>query len=261
MRSLLISLPPAVIALLLLVFFCAVCFAARGLLLRRCGEKTRDELADQARDALTGVAATFAFFVGFAISVSWGAVSAAQSAVEQQAAAIQQMAWELRNIPEAPAAELLLGKLQSYATTAAEQDVAFLARGVTTGLPSTVALEDFETALQGYLAGKSDQPGTDALRSAASKVVSSASTVAAVASRALPHPLIILLFVVAILVSAVMGVSTVTYGRPSLIFVWVWCLIPALSLTVVLALAYPFALRTGLTTAPMRMAAQELNGG
>lgn len=251
-------MPPVLIALILLVCFCAVCFAARGLLLKRCGEKTRAELADQARDALTGVAATFAFFVGFAISISWGAVSAGQSAVEQQAAAVQQMAWELRNIAEPSESAALLDQLRAYTTTAADQDKDFLARGVTVGLPSAVPLEEFETALQTYLVDKPGRAGTDNLLSASAKLVLSASTVSAVASRVTPQPLIILLFIVAVLVSAVMGVSTVTYGRPSLVFVWVWCLIPALSLTVVLALAYPFALRTGLTTAPMGVVAQEL---
>lgn len=258
MRNLLISLPPVVVGAVLLVFFCAVCFAARGLLLKRCSPKTREELADQAQDALTGVAATFAFFVGFAISISWGAVSAGQNAVEQQAAAIQQMAWELRNIPDQAQSSALLGKLRSYATTAADQDDTFLARGVTVGLPSAAPLEEFETALQVYLADKPGLAGSDSLLTAASKLVSSSATVSAVASRVLPKPLISLLFIVAVLVSVVMGVSTVTYGRPSLVFVWVWCLIPALSLTVVLALAYPFALRTGLTTAPMRVIAQQL---
>lgn len=256
MRSLLISLPPVAIAAVLLVFFCAVCFAARGLLLKRCGEQTRNELAEQAGDSLTGVAATFAFFVGFAISISWGAVSAGQNAVEQQAAAIQGMAWEVRNIPDASTSAALLDKLQSYATAAAEQDGGFLARGITVGLPSAAALEEFEAALQAYNSGRPASTGTDNLLSAASNLVTSASTVSAVASRKTPQPLIALLFVVAILVSVVMGVSTVHYGRPSLIFVWVWCLIPALSLTVVLALAYPFALRSGLTTAPLHAVAQ-----
>lgn len=254
------SLPPVAVAVVLLVFFCAVCFASRGLLQKLCGTTTREELAEQARDAVTGVAATFAFLVGFAISIGWGAVSAAQGAVEQQSAAIQQMAWELRNIPDAPQSAALMDKLTSYASATASQDDPFLARGATTGLPSAAALETFETALQGYAAGNPDRTGTEALLAAASKLVSSSATVAAVASRELPQPLIALLFIVAVLVSVVMGVSTVTYGRPSLVFVWVWCLIPALSLTVVLALAQPFALRTGLTTAPLRAIAQQLGG-
>jgi len=257
-RSLLISLPPVVVATVLLVFFCTVSFAARGLVLRRCGEETRDELAEQAQGALTGMAATFALFIGFAISIGWGAVSEAQRDVERHASAIQQMTWELRNIPDASASAALTEKLAAYASMAAHQDVPFLARGVTIGLPSSPALDDFETALNDYVAGQPDRVGADGLHSAMSQLVSSASTVSAVASRTLPPPLVALLFVVAVLVSVVMGMSTVTYGRPSLVFVWVSCLIPALSIAVVLALAYPFALRTGLTTAPLRVVAEHL---
>ena len=39
------ALPTAAIAAVLLMLFCAVCFAARGLLLKCCSEKVRDELA------------------------------------------------------------------------------------------------------------------------------------------------------------------------------------------------------------------------
>lgn len=257
-RSILISLPPVAIAGMLLVFFCVVSFFARGLVLRRCGTGTREELAEQAQGALTGMAATFALFVGFAISISWGAVSEAQRDVEQHAAAIQQMTWELRNIPDAADSSALTTKLANYASAAAYQDVPYFARGVTIGLPSASALDEFETALHSYVAGHPDRASAHTLHSAMSELVASASTVSAVASRTLPGPLVSLLFIVAVLVSVVMGISTVSYGRPSLIFVWVSCLIPALSIAVVLALAYPFALRTGLTTAPLRVVAQHL---
>lgn len=258
MRSILISLPPVAIAGMLLVFFCVVSFFARGLVLRRCGVETREELADQAQGALTGMAATFALFIGFAISISWGAVSEAQRAVEQNSAAIQQMNWELENLPDGPQTAALTNKLAAYASAAAYRDVPFLAQGITVGLPSTAPLNELETALKSYVRAQPDRTGTDNLHSAMSKLVSSAAAVSAVATRTLPGPLMSLLFIVAVLVSVVMGISTVTYGRLSLVFVWVSCLIPALSIAVVVALAYPFALRTGLTTAPLRVVAEYL---
>jgi hypothetical protein len=195
--------------------------------------------------------------------VAIAAVSEAQRDVEQHAAAIQQMTWELRNIPDASAAADLTAKLAAYASTAAYADTPFLARGVTVGLPSSPQLDDFETALNDYVAGhrgrtEVDSLESDNLDSAMSQLVTSASTVSAVANRTLPAPLMSLLFIVAMLVSVVMGISTVTYGRPSVVFVWVSCLIPALSIAVVVALAYPFALRTGLTTAPLRVVAEYL---
>lgn len=258
MRTFLIALPSQVIILSLLVTFGLVCFAARALVMRRCDEETREELADQAKSLLTGLAATFAFFIGFAISISWGAVSAAQSAVEQEATAVIQMDWELRNMPDAGESGVLRNKLRTFVEAAANQDTGFLAHGVTIGLPSAVPLEEFETAVRAYTDKRPESRESTRLASAASNLVSSSASVASVGNRALPQALMALLLLVAILVSAAMGISTVTYGRRSMVFVAVWCLVPALSLTVVLALAYPFALRSGLTVAPLRAVAQHL---
>jgi hypothetical protein len=99
-RDLIISLPVGIIALLLFGGFAVVSFGARELVRRRCSDEDRQELAEQAQNVLTGVAATFAFFVGFAITVTWGAVTAAQGAVEQQATAVRQMARQVDNIAD-----------------------------------------------------------------------------------------------------------------------------------------------------------------
>lgn len=257
-RNFIIALPAQVVVLTLLLFFMAVCFAARRIVLRRCDEETREELADQAKGLLTGLAATFAFFIGFAISISWGAVSAAQSAVEQQTSAIQQASWEIRNMPNTTESAILMDKLRTYVSAAADLDAGFLARGVSIGLPSAVPLDDLETALRTYTDKRPDSREASRLSAVSSSLVSSSASVAAVANRALPQALIALLMLVAILVSASMGISTVTYGRRSMVFVGVWCLVPALSLTVVLALAYPFALRSGLTLAPLKALAEHM---
>jgi hypothetical protein len=259
MRELIIALPPVAIAAVLFVVFAAVSALTRRVVRRRFGEEVREELADQANNLLTGVSATFAFFIGFAISICWGAVTAGQSAVEQHASAIHQMAFELRNIPDAPASAALMDKLKAYARTAADQDDDFLARGDTTALPSAAKLEDFEDAVNAYAYGPgSAVKGTPNLLTTASSMVSSSASVSAVANRALPRPLAALLFIVAVLVTVIMGLTTVTSGRANMIFVYVWCVIPALSLTVVLALAFPFALRSGMTVAPLRAVAGHL---
>jgi tetrahydromethanopterin S-methyltransferase subunit E len=69
MRELIIALPPVAIAAVLFVVFAAVSALTRRVVRRRFGEEVREELADQANNLLTGVSATFAFFIGFAISV------------------------------------------------------------------------------------------------------------------------------------------------------------------------------------------------
>jgi len=261
MRDLIISLPPLVIAAVLFAVFLAVSFGARRLVLRRSAEDVREELSDQASKLLTGISATFAFFVGFAISMSWGAVTAGQSAVEQQAAAIHQMAWEIRNIPDGAASARLMEKLTTYAATVAGQDGDLLARGDTTNLPSAPALEGFEDSLTAYVYGPgSGVKGAPNLLTTASNLVSSSAAVSAVANRSLPLPLAALLLIVALVVTVIVGITTVTSGRASTIFIYIWCLIPALSLTVVLALAFPFAVRSGLTTAPLRAVAESLAG-
>lgn len=257
MRTLIISLPLGVVVFVLWAFFCAVGIAARSIVQRRCGDEAQEDLAEQANNLMTGVAATFAFLIGFAISMSWGAVTAGQSAVERQSTAIQEAAWHLRNIPDPAASAALTDRLRAYAHTAAHDDPTFLARGQTTDLPSTPALEAFDDAVQSYVtspAGKSDTT----LTSSVSALASSSAAVAAVGSRSLPRPLGALLVVVGVVVTTMVGISTIARGRRTTVFIYVWCLIPAVSLGVVAALAFPFALRTGMPFASVRAVASQL---
>lgn len=256
-REVIVALPLWAIAIALLIFFWLVTIAAREFVLRRRDVGARELLADQANSLLTGVAATFAFFVGFAISVSWGAVTAGQVAVEQQAVAVRQMAWQLNNIADRAESAALMDKLRTYATTVAEQDDNLLVRGKTVDMPSAAPLDAFENALYAHVnSPKAADWQVSTLVSSASNLSSAAAGVAAVASRSLPRPLAALLVIVGVLTSILMGITTVIYSRPSLIFVW--CLIPAISITTVLALAYPFALRSGANLEPMRAVVQYL---
>ncbi len=242
----------------MLGFFCAVSYATRALMLRFFGDDDREDLADQAKGLLTGVAATFAFFVGFAINISWGAITAGQIAVEQQAAAVQQTAWELDNVTDRTQSAALMDKLRAYATTAVGADIDFLRRGNTTDLPSAVPLNVFEDAVRAYAYGpQAAGQQVTGLVSAATSIRTSAASVAAVANRGLPVPMVVLVFVVGVLSTIVLGITAVSYSRPSLTYIW--CLIPAMSMTVVAALAYPFALRTGANLAALQAVAAALS--
>ena len=250
-------MPLWLILAVLLVFFCVVILVSRRLVLRRCSDDTREDLVEQAKNLLTGLAATFAFFVGFAITVTWGAVATGQAAVEQQAASIQQMAWRLNNIGNQAESTALMDKLRTYATTAATADDPFLIRGDTTNLPSAVPLDRFEDALHVYAFGPGAAPQeVNSLVTAAATVGTNAATVAAVAKRTLPGVLAILLVVSGVLVALVMGIMTATSSRP--ILMYVWALVPALSITVVIALAFPFAHRIGVNLAPLQAVAENL---
>ena len=257
MRQIIVAMPLWAIAAVLTLFFWGVTLAAREFVLRRRDAEAREVLADQASNLLTGVAATFAFFVGFAISISWGAVTASQVAVEQQATAVRQMAWELNNIRDPAQSAALTEKLRTYAVTAAQEDARLLVKGVTAQLPSAAPLDAFENALQAYAYRPTTPERQIApLTAAASTLSSSAAGVEVVASRALPRPLLGLLVIVGVLTSILMGITTVVYRKPSLIFVW--CVIPAVSITTVMALAYPFAMRSGMTLAPIQTIAEQL---
>ncbi len=259
MRDLIIALPLWAIMLVLLAVFTAVSFAAREFVRRRCSADDRDDLADQAKNLITGVAATFGFFIGFAITVTWGGVSAAQTAVEQQAAAVTQMSRELGNISDRAQSAALTGQLRSYAEVAATEDDDFLRSGRSSELPSTAPLDRFEDALYAYAYGPQaparEVPG---LVAAASALETSAAGVSAVANRSLPAPLGALLLFIGALASIVMGITTVAYRRPVLISVW--CLIPAVSITVVLGLAFPFAVRGGFPLASLQAVLPGLAG-
>jgi len=251
------AVPIWLILAVLLVFFCVVIVASRRQVLRRCSDDTCEDLVEQAKNLLTGLAATFAFFVGFAITVTWGAVATGQAAVEQQAASIQQMAWRLNNIANKAESTALMDKLRTYATTAATADDPFLIRGDTTNLPSAIPLDRFEDALHTYAFGPGAAPQeVNSLVTAAATVGTNAATVAAVAKRTLPGVLAILLVVSGVLVALVMGIMTATSSRP--ILMYVWALVPALSITVVIALAFPFAHRIGVNLAPLQAVAENL---
>ena len=256
-RALIMAMPLWAIAALLFVFFSAASLGARHVVRRRSDAQACEEASEQAKSLLTGMTATFAFFVGFAINVTWGAVTAAQVAVEQQAAALHQMAWEISNITDRAESAALMDKLKIYAVAAAHDDGDHLAKGDAANLPSAGPFDGFEKALHAYVSGPKAQAWqVSALVSGASGLTSTSAGVAAVANRFVPRPLAILVMIVGVLASIVMGLTTVVDRRATLIYVW--CVIPALSLTVVLALAYPFALRSGANLAPLRVVAEQI---
>lgn len=254
MRDLLLAVPSGAIAVALFVFFGAVALCARWVGRRWVSADGRAGLAEEAGRLLTGLAATFAFFVGFAITVTWGAVSAGQSAVEQHASALKQMSWSINSIPDRAESTALMENLRDYATAAAQDDAAHFLRGDTTNLPSAARLDRFEDALHTYAYGPTARgPEVSSLVREAASVSGTSAELSAVAQRNLPGRLAALLLVTGVLVAGVMGLTTVDAQYPVLMFVW--CLIPALSITVVVTLAFPFA---GVDMAPLVSVAQQL---
>lgn len=257
MEHLLITAPVQAIAFTLFVFFCAIAVAARLLVLWRASTEGGKELAEEAVHLLTGLAATFAFFVGFAINVTWSGVSAGQAAVEQHAAALKQMSWSINAMQDRAESALLTEKLHAYAMAVANDDRADLASGDASDLPSDAALERFSEAVHAYAFKHSTAgPEVSSLLREAAAVSGTSAQVSAVAQRNPPRILVALLMVSGAIVAGVMGITTVASRFPALLVVW--CLIPALSITVVIALIYPFARPIGVDLAPINTVAQQL---
>ena len=260
MRNLFISQPLWLIAVALFAFFAALTIFARAVVTKRCSEQSREEIARDAARMLTGLAATFAFFTGLSITITWGAVAAGQAAVDQQASAIQQMNWRIDNMSDRTEAALLAAKLKPYATAAAYGDQEALARGDTRHLASSIPLDRFEDALHSYAYGsKVPRAQITGLVTAGTNLAATSASVSAVAHRTLPELVAVLLLVTGVLVAGVMGISMINSRYSSLMFIW--CVVPALSITVVIALEFPFAGGIGVNLEPLQSVAQQLAGG
>lgn len=239
---------------LMFLYFLAISLGCRTLVVKRCEEDRRKELSDHAGALITGVAASFAFFVGFAITMSWGAVSAGQAAVESQAARAQQVLWVLNNISDETAATKMTDELHTYLVTAAEKDGPYLATGNTMNPPSGVHLDTLQSSIHAYAFGPdSADPEVTPLVSAAADLNASAASVTAVAQRSLPPIMVLLLFISASILSAITGISTAVTRRP--VFLPVWCLIPALAIAVI-----PGPGGIGIDLTPLMVVAERITG-
>lgn len=224
--------------LVLFVVLSAAAMLAR-IFVGRLSESTRDEVESQASSMISGFAAAFAFFTGVAITMTWGALSSAQSAVEDLTAKSQQVGWAIGNLGNEAAADQLQGKLTDYLQAVIGQDAPALAAGTTGNMPSAEAMDKLQDAIHTY----SYAPGTPASESGAlvssiQALGTSNSTLAAVAERSMPVLMGVLLMVVATLLSITLGLSSASVKRPFLTILW--CFVIALSISLVFALDHPF---------------------
>lgn len=254
LRATLVSIPAWALVPALFLFFFAVSLSARALVRGRADGERRDEIAEEATRSLTGIAASFAFFVGFAITMSWGAVSAGQSAIEEQATRAQQLVWIIGNVSDDRASAAMLSELRTYLVTASERDQPALERGDVRDLPSSPSLDSLQEAIHAYAFGPgTSDPEAASLAEAAANLGASVASVAAVAQRSLPPLMGILLLVVATLLATVSGMSSARAHRPLLLPVW--CLLPALAISVI-----PGPGGIGIDLSPLLLVADRIAG-
>lgn len=249
--------PTGLVVLTLALFFCLVTFGTRFLVRKRADSERQKELVTlaEAMNGPTGVA--MAFLIGFSVTISWGTISAAQSAVEGVAASAQEIAWLTENLRDRSRADAIVQDLKAYLETMSGQDQARLADGDLGELPSFTYLD----SLEGQVRSLAAQPSTkdpEAARAltAASALAQQQADLVSIARRQVPTSMLWLLLVTGTLSSMVMGIVATKVQRPYLLVGW--ALVSAIGLSVVLSLYNPFAGGVSVDMQPLDDAAQRI---
>lgn len=255
MRQVLDATPAWVMILVCFIIFAAVCTLSRWLVRRHTTDERREEIADYAGSLISGLAATFAFLVGFAITMTWGAMNAGQDAIDSLAASSQQLSWSSSNIADKAGAAEVNADLTAYLNAFVAGDAEALASGNVPPLPSAEKFDKLQDGVHSvaYRGGDS-VPEASGLVTAAAALTAAQSKVTAVAQRALPPLLLVLILLSGALLAIGMGTAAATVERPTLMYGWAF--VAALSLTMVLLLDYPFGGDISVNLAPVAQVAQ-----
>ena len=234
--------------------FSAICrYGLRGV----ASPERRDQVEDHASKLLSVFGATFAFLIGFAITITWSAVGAGQDAVDSQASSAQQLSWATSEIQDKAGADEVNGNLRKYLNTVVNNDGQALAAGKFNALPSAEAFDTLQNSVHrvAYGRGNSD-PEASGMVSAAASLTAAQSKVTAVAQRSLPPILIVLIVLSGTLLATAVGLSALTVKPPYLMYAW--ALLAAVSVAVVLMLDFPFSGGITVNLEPLSVAASSI---
>ena len=249
--------PTILIVVVFAMYFSTVTFTTRYLVRRLANRERQAELVTlaEAMNGPTGVA--MAFLIGFSVTITWGTISTAQSAVEKVAASTQEVAWLTENLSDRDKADAIVQTLKQYLATIAAQDQARLAERDLGEMPSFVYLDKLEEQVREVAADPSVQdPEASRTLSAASAVAQSQADLVSIARRQLPTSMLWLLLVAGTLSSMVMGIVATKVERPFLLVGW--ALVSAIGISVVLSLYNPFAGDVAVDLQPLEDAAQRI---
>ena len=248
------GLPPWVVIVIGFVFFAAISAGCRFALSRVASPERSAQLEEYAGKLLGVFGATFAFLIGFSITITWSAVSAGQDAVDLQAASAQQLSWATSAIPDQAGATEVNDNLRKYLDTFVNKDGPALADGIFSALPSAEALDTLQNSVYRVASEQRNaDPVASGMVSAAASLTAAQSTVTAVAQRSLPTILVALILLSGILLAATVGMSALTVERPFLMYAWAF--MAAVSLAVVLMIDFPFGSGIGVNLGPLDVAA------
>lgn len=259
LRTLSTDLPAWLEFLIWFLVFTGVAFGCRWLVMRMTSDERRRELAEHAHKLIGALAATFAFLVGFAITITWSSVSEGQQAVENQAAYAQQLAWSLKAMGDDGMASALEADLRGYLMTAATQDSDMLAQGAGGTLPSSAPLDALAADVHAYsFAMDSQGPEGMMLVSNVQSLAMGEASIIALSQRQLPILLAVLLVISGVAMAAVAGIDAATVSRPYLLLVW--CFVSGLAISVAFILDHPFGGALAVDFRPIIVVAESLGG-
>ena len=239
------------------VFFAAISAGCRFALSGLASPERSAQLEEHA-DKLLGVfGATFAFLVGFAITITWSAVGAGQDAVDLQASSAQQLSWAASEIQDKAGADEVNGNLRNYLHTVVNKDGPALADGNFKALPSAETFDTLQNSVHRVASGHGNtDPVASGMVSAAASLTAAQSKVTAVAQRSLPTILIALIVLSGSLLAATVGMSALTVRPPYLMYAWAF--LAAVSVAVVLMIDFPFSGGITVNLGPLSVAADSI---
>jgi hypothetical protein len=256
-RTHLAALSPWLMIVLGFLFFAAISAGCRYGLNGAASTERRAEVEEHAGKLLSVFGATFAFLIGFAITITWGAVNAGQDAIDSQASSAQQLSWATSEIQDKAGADEVNRNLRDYLNAVVKNDEPALAAGRFSALPSAQTFDTLQTSVHrvAYGHGNSD-PEASGMVSAAASLTAAQSKVTAVAQRSLPLILIVLIVFSGTLLAATVGLSALNVNPPYLMYAW--ALLASVSVAVILMLDFPFSGGITVNLGPLAVAAQSI---
>jgi len=256
-RTHLSELSPWLMITIGFVFFAVFSACCRYGLSGVTSPERRAQVEEHAGKLLSVFGATFAFLIGFAITITWSAVSAGQDAVDLQASSAQQLSWATSEIQDKAGADEVNGNLRNYLNAVVNNDGPALAAGNFTTLPSAGTFDTLQNSVHRVAYGRGNtDPEASGMVSAAASLTAAQSKVTAVAQRSLPTILIVLIVLSGILLAATVGFSALTVQPPYLMYAW--ALLAAVSVAVVLMLDFPFSGGITVNLGPLSVAASSI---
>ena len=251
------ALPPWLMITIGFVFFAAISAGCRFALSRVASPERSAQVEEHAGKLLSVFGATFAFLIGFAITITWSAVGAGQDAVDLQASSAQQLSWATSAIQDQAGADKVNGNLRNYLHTVVNKDGPALADGNFSALPSAETFDTLQNSVHQVASGHGNtDPVASGMVSAAASLTAAQSKVTAVAQRSLPTILIALIVLSGSLLAATVGMSALTVERPYLMYAWAF--LASVSLAVVLMIDFPFSGGITVNLGPLSVAADSI---